>query len=61
MFLFFTFSTTVFKQESDELRSERFELLNQMQEMQKTIDDKEDQLREFIKEFHIQTKVIFLI
>ena len=28
-----------------------------MQEMQKTIDDKEDQLREFIKEFHIQTKV----
>ena len=57
MYLFFTISSTVFKQENDELRSERFELLNQMQEMQKTIDDKEDQLREFIKEFHIQTKV----
>jgi len=49
-------SLQAFKQENDELRSERFELLNQMQEMQKTIDDKEDQLREFIKEFHIQTK-----
>ena len=57
MYLLFTISSTVFKQENDELRSERFELLNQMQEMQKTIDDKEDQLREFIKEFHIQTKV----
>lgn len=45
-----------YKQENEELRGERFELLNQLQEMQKTIDDKEEQLREFIREFHSQTK-----
>ena len=39
------------------LRNDKSELLSQIQEMQKTVDDKEEQLREFLREFSSQMKV----
>ena len=39
------------------LKADKRELLHQIEETQKTIDDKEEQLREFLREFESQKKV----
>ena len=51
------FTFLALKIDRQRLKSDKTELLNQIQEMQKTIDDKEEQLRDFIREFELQMKV----
>jgi len=46
------------KSDRDRLKVDKAELLGQIQETQKTIDDKEEQLREFIRDFNQQMKVL---
>ena len=42
------------------LKADKQALLFQIQEMQKTVDDKEEQLREFLREYNLQAKVIWM-
>ena len=46
------------REENAKMKREIFELLHEAEELRKTIEDKELQLREFITEFHQQTKVM---
>jgi len=45
-----------FERERQRLKQDKSYLLNQVDEMQKSLDDKEEQLRDFIREFELQMK-----
>ena len=51
------FNFLALRTERNHLKSDKCELIHQVEEMQKTIDDKEEQLREFLREFESQVKV----
>ena len=55
--MFQAVSFAALKTDRDRLKLDKAELLSQIQETQKTIDDKEEQLREFIRDFNQQMKV----
>lgn len=49
--LFLTFAFSALKADRRRLKAEKFDLLNQMKQLYATLEDKENELRDFIRNY----------